>query len=366
MLGLLMSYLMTLTNLLTIFHPVHERYFPGMSHQHVPLIIIFIMLVVIAALPLKPFQTLGLGITLIATYLVIAYQSGQIEGLKGFTVLHLFMVVLAVLICTVLTALLYRQRASAHKALRLAEESFDELKQAQASLLISKNAASQGRLAAALSHELNSPLGALTSAVNTLLQASRKARFHPDEQERMRDVFVNAAEAANQSSSRLSETVERMTQISNLDRSEFQEVNLNELWRSTVELLRAELEPKAELRLDLKPLPFMRCRPQQMSAVFSNLLRNAAAAIDSKGTISIRSKQLEKEVLLEVRDDGRGIPADRLAGLFDPAFAVHGRRVSTTNWGLFLSRSIIAEHGGQIEIESTEGKGTTAKIRLPI
>jgi signal transduction histidine kinase len=103
-----------------------------------------------------------------------------------------------------------------------------------------------------------------------------------------------------------------------------------------------------------------------MSAVFSNLLRNAAAAIDSKGTITIRSKQLEKEVLLEVRDDGRGIPAERLAGLFDPAFAVHGRRVSTTNWGLFLSRSIIAEHGGQIEIESTEGVGTTATIRLPI
>ena len=71
------------------------------------------------------------------------------------------------------------------------------------------------------------------------------------------------------------------------------------------------------------------------------------------------------EVVLEIKDDGRGIPSDRLAHLFDPSFRVEGSRVST-NWGLFTSRSIVADHGGQIEIASTEGLGTTAKISLPI
>jgi signal transduction histidine kinase len=103
-----------------------------------------------------------------------------------------------------------------------------------------------------------------------------------------------------------------------------------------------------------------------MSAVFANLLRNSANSMDRKGTIQIVSLQRGNEVILEVRDDGRGIDRERLSHLFDPTFRVEGPRVSTSNWGLFISRSIIAEHGGQIEIESEEGRGTTARICLPI
>jgi signal transduction histidine kinase len=102
-----------------------------------------------------------------------------------------------------------------------------------------------------------------------------------------------------------------------------------------------------------------------LTAVFSNLLRNAAAAIESAGTIQITSDQRGADVVLEVRDDGRGIPAERLSRLFDPGFRVQSGRVGTS-WGLFVSRSIISEHGGQLEISSAVGRGTTAKIVLPL
>ena len=138
----------------------------------------------------------------------------------------------------------------------------------------------------------------------------------------------------------------------------------NELWTDTAELLKPEIEPRAELKLE--PLPPLKCRPQQMSAVFSNLLRNAAAAFEEKGTIRVSSDRRNGEVVLEIRDDGHGIPASELPRLFDPAFRVTGGRVATTNWGLFVSRSIVAEHDGQIEIESREGEGTTASIVLPL
>jgi two-component system NtrC family sensor kinase len=66
-----------------------------------------------------------------------------------------------------------------------------------------------------------------------------------------------------------------------------------------------------------------------------------------------------------VCDNGRGIASERLPSLFEPTFAVREGRVTTSNWGLFISRSIILEHGGQIRIDSTEGKGTTVTMTLP-
>jgi signal transduction histidine kinase len=88
--------------------------------------------------------------------------------------------------------------------------------------------------------------------------------------------------------------------------------------------------------------------------------------MDNYGVIHVVSHRRGTDIVVEVRDNGRGIAAERLSHLFDPAFHVQGRRVATTNWGLFVSRSIVVEHGGQIEIDSAEGKGTTARVRLPL
>ncbi len=126
------------------------------------------------------------------------------------------------------------------------------------------------------------------------------------------------------------------------------------------------LESKAEVDFDLETLPEIRCRPQQIGAVLSNLLRNAAAAFDGKGRITVVTRARDDEVLLEVRDDGRGISPERLARVFEPTFHVEGARVATTNWGLFVCRAIVTEHGGALEIESRENEGTVARISLPV
>ena len=101
-----------------------------------------------------------------------------------------------------------------------------------------------------------------------------------------------------------------------------------------------------------------------MSAVFLHLLRNAIAHLEEKGKISVSSVQSGAEIAIQVCDSGQGIAAERLPHLFEPTLTVRGGRVTTSNWGLFTSRSIILEHGGQIRIESTEGKGTTVTVTL--
>jgi two-component system NtrC family sensor kinase len=119
------------------------------------------------------------------------------------------------------------------------------------------------------------------------------------------------------------------------------------------------------LDFDLGVIPPLRCRPQQLSAVLSNLLRNAADAIDTQGRIVLVTRKLQGNIVLEIRDTGRGIPSEQLATLFEPAFQVEYGRVAATNWGLFVCRAIVSEHGGELEIESEPGRGTTAKIVLP-
>jgi signal transduction histidine kinase len=199
-----------------------------------------------------------------------------------------------------------------------------------------------------------------------MVLALDKWRERPEEWERFEGALTDAARAGRQSLNRLKNTVERMKHLTNLDRAEFQLIDLNELWIDTVAHLQHELEPRADVQMHFSPLPRVEIRPQQISTVFSNLLRNAAAAFETHGTIRLRSSRRRDSIVFEVEDDGRGIPPDKLERLFDLDFQIKGGIVSTTNWGLFVSRSIVAEHGGNLELESTEGKGTLARIRLPV
>ena len=91
-------------------------------------------------------------------------------------------------------------------------------------------------------------------------------------------------------------------------------------------------------------------RPQQISAVFSNLLHSAIEGLNSGGQVLLTTRQVHSQVEVTVEDNGKGLSAQELANIFDPAFKVKGGRISTGNWGLFSSRQIVREHGGDIEI----------------
>ena len=358
LMGILSGYLVAAT---LVWGVLEQSYVEAGAEHHIPGNITLVMMVGLAALPMKPVHTLLLGFSMAMTYLI----TFSVFGSSDLVAMHMVTISVVVLVCVGLAALIYHQRVSTYRARRQALQTFEDLREAQARLLVSENTASQRRFAAAMSHELNSPIGALSSALETLLRAFNKWRKEPELRAEWEPVFLDVVRTARSSCRRLVETVGRMKHLTNLDRAEVQVVDLNELWTDTVSLLSAELEEKVELKLDLKPLPPIKCRPQQLSAVFSNLLRNAAVAIEGKGMIQVTTDVHGAEVILEVRDNGKGIAADRLPNLFQPAFQVTSSRVSTTNWGLFVSRSIIAEHGGQIEIDSVEGKGTTARILMP-
>src|SRR3990172_6319766 len=142
--------------------------FPGVENA-VPMNITVVMLVGIAALPLQPMQTLSLGLALWTTYLGAVVLFPEQAFISDETPLFLGSLVVVMLICTGLTAVVYHQRAEAFQARQ-------RVLKAQARLTLSESAAAQGRLAAALSHELNSPIGVLGSNVDTLSLVLEKCR----------------------------------------------------------------------------------------------------------------------------------------------------------------------------------------------
>jgi signal transduction histidine kinase len=270
------------------------------------------------------------------------------------------------LLATGLTAVVYWQRRSNYQAHQNTLRAAEDLRKAEARNLLTQNAASVGRLAAALSHELNSPIGALVSGVDTLLLlAARQATSSPSEHQRLVILQAELRKSVKESTDRLKEIVQRMQRFTNLDKAEVQEANMNDLLADVTALLEPEYKGKAVVELDFQPVKPLVCRPQQLSAVFSNLLGNAVQAVNGDGRIRISTRQKDAQVEVAIEDNGRGVDAVELDSIFDPGFKVSHGRVSTGNWSMFSSQQIIREHGGDIRIESALGQGTKIYVVLP-
>lgn len=335
---------------------------------YIPSQITLILLVGVAAVPLRPMQTLGLGLTLGLAYLVQANLARQWLGLgSGPIPEHLYFVQTLSLMAAALSGVLYRQRYLNYQSYIRSIESAEQLRRAETRVLLSDHAASLGRIAAALSHELNSPIGALRSAVDTLLLINaRLANSEGPERQRLLRLQADLRRSLHQSSSRLAEIVERMQRFTNLDRAEIFEADINDLLRDAAAMLRSDIKGQIELSLDLHPLPRLLSRPSQLSAVFHGLLLNAANALGGgPGRIQVASRSTDEHVEIVVADDGKGMGHEDLASIFEPRFQTSGGRIASGNWSMFSFRRILREHGGEIEVESKEGQGTRVRILLP-
>ncbi len=242
----------------------------------------------------------------------------------------------------------------------------EELRRAESQVLLSEHAASMGRFAAALSHELNQPIGVLGSTLQTFDSIAKKRKTLPaEEHARLEQTEAELRAGALESANRLGEIVKRMQRFTNLDRTEVIPVDLNGLLQDVVDLFRSENGAAVSIEVEFQSLPNLSLRPQQMSAVFSNLLHNAVSGIEGKGRVTVATQERHSQVEVTIRDDGKGLSEGEVDQIFDPAFRVKDKRVGTGNWSLFSSRNLIRENGGDIVIESTPGKGTEVSVRLP-
>ena len=242
-----------------------------------------------------------------------------------------------------------------------------ELSAAPVRALLSENAISVGRLAAALTHELNTPLGALKSSIDTMIVlAAKQATAPPEQQPRLVTMQAELRRSVNDGMERLKKVIARLQRFIDLDHTERQAADLNDLLGDVVVRVTPTLQEKVKLEFDFHALPPLHCRPQQLTTVFSSLLSNAINAVNGEGRILVSTQKVQSMARIRFEDNGRGMEALELETIFDPGFRVLAGRVSTGNWSLFSSRQIVFEHGGEIQITSEPGKGTTVDVLLPI
>jgi signal transduction histidine kinase len=206
-------------------------------------------------------------------------------------------------------------------------------------------------MAAALSHELNTPVGALKSSIDTLaVLAERRHDASGDQLARIESLENQVRRSAREAAVRLQQVAQRMQRVTNLDRAEVQKVDINALLKDVVYLLDSESRIRdRQVRLSLGEVPELTCRPQQISAVLSNVL---SSAVDVPGgTIHLETRLRNNEVEILVDGAGTGLNSAETQAIFDPAFAERSGRIQSANWSLFMARQVLRENGGEMRME---------------
>ena len=164
--------------------------------------------------------------------------------------------------------------------------------------------------------------------------------------------------------------MESLRRFARVDQAAVDRVDLQQAIAGSLELIRGQLEQR-QITVEQQEggaLPVV-CAPAQINQVVLNLLVNAMHAIEATGRaagrIEIETRVRSDEVILEVADDGCGIPAEVLPRIFDPFFTTKPVGQGT-GLGLAISHGIVVDHGGRIEVESTPGRGSRFRVLLPI
>jgi signal transduction histidine kinase len=214
--------------------------------------------------------------------------------------------------------------------------------------------ATLGELATGLAHEIRNPLAGIAGVIEIIgrdLPVTSPARAV------VKDV--------RQEISRINQIVTDLLQTARPHPPKIRKSDLNTTVEHAVMLGRQQaLETSVEIRLQKdSSLPEVEHDSDQIHQVLLNLLLNALQAVDHDGTVSVVVKQLGSMVAVEVRDNGRGIPAADLPNIFRPFYTTKGEG---TGLGLSLARRIVEDHHGRIDVTSVVGRGTTFAVMLPL
>jgi len=271
------------------------------------------------------------------------------------------------------------------------EVAYARLKGVQEQILQSEKLASIGQLAAGVAHEINNPIGYVSSnlsslqrytatLLNVITQLAAAVRRTGDSaeiaavaelQERFdfdflaNDIPQLLAESC-EGIDRVRKIVRDLKDFSRRERSEdWVEADIHRGIEATLNIVWNELKYKAEIVKSFGELPPVECIPSELNQVFMNMLMNAGQAIKGHGVITISTGCSNDHVWIAIGDDGEGIPDNVLPRIFDPFFTT--KPVGTgTGLGLSISYGIVTKHHGNIQITSVPGEGALFRIELPI
>lgn len=280
--------------------------------------------------------------------------------------------------------------------MKILENKSEELDETKKQLIQSEKMSSIGQLAAGVAHEINNPIGFISSNMTTLSEYVKDIQELISQYNAIREKATSSGcssltdelteieklwkakdidfvledldkvvKESLEGARRVTRIVKNLKEFSHVDEAEWKLSNINEGIESTLSIIWNEIKYKATVVKEYGDIPEVECFPMQLNQVFMNLLVNAAHAIPEKGEIRIKTWQEDGFVCVAISDTGTGIPDDIKNKIFNPFFTTKGVGKGT-GLGLSIAYGIIDKHKGSIKLDSKLGSGTTFTIRIPL
>jgi two-component system NtrC family sensor kinase len=264
---------------------------------------------------------------------------------------------------------------------------YRDLQATQLQLIQREKMASVGQLVAGVAHELNNPIGFISSNVTTLgdfvrrlramletyqeaaLPEADRTRVAARRQELKIDYALTYLDAMidgiREGADRTRKIVRDLRVFARTPDDVWQPVDLNEELESSLTLLSHLLKDRITVRREYGPVGAVECVRSQIDQVFLNVLANAAQAIRGPGTITIETRRQGPRAVIRIGDTGPGIPPEVLGRIFDPFFTTKPVGEGT-GLGLSISYEIFTKHGGEIRAENRPEGGALFTLELPV
>ncbi|MGH7313225.1 MAG: ATP-binding protein [Candidatus Rokuibacteriota bacterium] len=264
---------------------------------------------------------------------------------------------------------------------------YRNLQTTQMQLIQREKMASVGQLVAGVAHELNNPIGFVSSNVTTLedfvarlrkiVEAYRSVTLGDSDRTRIAEQWQALKldyalkyldpmiQGIREGAERTRKIVRDLRVFARTSDEAWQTVDLHEELESSLTLLNHLLKDRVTVHRKFGTMPSVECVRSQMDQVFLNLLANAAQAIEGPGAITIETRKEDGFAVVSITDTGPGIAPDTIGRIFDPFFTTKPVGEGT-GLGLSISYEIVKKHGGEITAESRPGQGATFTLRIPL
>ncbi|GGC68178.1 sensor histidine kinase [Marinobacter halophilus] len=254
------------------------------------------------------------------------------------------------------------------------DEQVTVIKQTQQELYESARLRSVGQLAAGVAHEINNPIGFISSNLRVARDYVKELGATLPETPTKKDLLADFNDLLTESidgASRIAGIVSDLKTFSSIDQADFTRCNITSLITSAMHLVQTEYNHELQIVERLAELPDISGHPSRLAQTFFNLLANAAQAVQDAqsdkgpGRILVKTQVESASIQIIIQDNGCGIPEHNQPKIFDAFFT--SRPVgSGTGLGLTVARDTVRGHGGQLQLDSREGMGTRVRLTLPI
>jgi two-component system, sporulation sensor kinase E len=215
-------------------------------------------------------------------------------------------------------------------------------------------------LAAGVAHELGNPLNSLNIHLQLLERDLKRRSAGPEDKELLESVRVARSEVA-----RLDTIISQFLGAVRPAHATRSMVSINDVLRESLSFLEPEIKDRDVIVQEelAEGLPLIPANPDQLKQAFYNLIKNAVQALSHGGILRVATSRSDTQLEISFEDNGTGIPIEDMAHITEPYFT---RKKTGTGLGLFIVQRILHEHGGHLELLSQPGRGTTARIVLPL